>query len=105
MRSYVAYVVTETKNVELPGNGINAKDVTKETGGCLDEHCAVMEVTLMHDGHIIKAHCQVFDPSNHCSEIEVGNSYRFKRSENKRGGDFLSSDKPDMTLAVEEEHE
>jgi hypothetical protein len=105
MRSYVGYVVTETKNIELPGNTISTKG-SKETSGCFDERCAIIKVTLVHHGHIIKADCQVRGPKNHCSEIEVGNSYSFSgRQPRTRFGDLLSLDNPFMALAVEEEHE
>jgi hypothetical protein len=59
----------------------------------------------LHHGHRIKARCQAFDPQNHCSEIEVGTSYNFTRSIDKRFADLLSLDHPKMTLVVEEEHE
>jgi hypothetical protein len=102
IRSYTGYVVTKTKNVELPGNGAYAKQVTKATSGCFDEFCDVVEVTLLYHGHTIKAHCQLFDPLNRCGELQVGARYNFTRD--KSGEDFLFLDDPRMTLAVEEEH-
>ena len=103
IRSYAGYVVTETKNVELPGNGMYATKVTKATSGCMEELCTVLEVTLLYHGHTLKAHCQLFDTENHCNEIEVGISYPFSRS-NFGEYYFLSLDAPHVTLSVDEEH-
>src|ERR1700678_378307 len=58
--------------------------------------------TIEHKDVVIKAHCQVWDTTNHCGELRVGEGYNFKRDDR-----YLTLGEPNtssnVVLAIEDE--
>ncbi len=65
---------------------------------CPSNECQMLIFTLKNK-HTITAHCQAWDPKNHCFDIKIGETYDFKRA----GFGLLSVEQPHVTMEIEHE--
>lgn len=84
---------------------VAATEATENNPGFPDGKRYLVIYTIEHNGVTIKAHCELYDPKNHCAELRAGNTYDFKRDDDLR---FLTlgqdSDNTSVVLGIDEEH-